>query len=609
MFASPPAPRRLSAFVLIALIGLCWTASVVAAPAVERFDGVSRVVVFGDVHGAFDAMVELLRGARVIDQDNHWIAGDAHLVSLGDLLDRGPDSRQAMDLLMALSEEAAAAGGRVHVVMGNHELMNLTGDLRYVSAAGYQAFAADETPELRAAGLDRLLSFEAAASAAAAESADAAGTAPENGSEPAVTLESLDAKYPRGYFARRAAFAPTGRYGAWILTLPAMVIVNDSAFVHGGFPGWLTEYGYPEIVQRVRDSVGRVLSAGAELVDAGAVPPYADVLDPSLAVPPDSTLADLRGGKLLGDDGPLWYRGTAYCHPLIEESTVAAWLEHLGVKRLVVGHSPTTTRRVEARFDGSVVLADTGMLTSYYHGEPAAVILEGDGLRVLYPREAETVTVLPVPPAEVRMRLTGEGFERFMAGLDAAGGEDVVFANLRFKPVFRPGDKREVASRVAAYRLDRLLGLGLVPPTEARTAAGEPGTLALLPVSTITEAERAADNIYRPTWCEPISDYQLMYAFDGLIRNEARTAGSILYDRNNWALVLLLEGEAFGTSASLPAYLEKVSNVLPRGLAERLAALDVETLTRVLGDVLSERQIRAIDRRRQALLDGWQVAG
>ena len=63
--------------------------------------------------------------------------GEAHLVSLGDLLDRGNDSRAVMDLLMRLQEQAQQAGGRVHVVFGNHEQMNLIGDLRYVSADEY----------------------------------------------------------------------------------------------------------------------------------------------------------------------------------------------------------------------------------------------------------------------------------------------------------------------------------------------------------------------------------------------------------------------------------------------------------------------------------------
>ena len=75
--------------------------------------------------------------------------GRTHLVSLGDLLDRGDDSRKVMDLLMRLQVEAAAAGGQVHVVVGNHEAMNVLGDLRYVSRGDYAAYAGDEDAATR----------------------------------------------------------------------------------------------------------------------------------------------------------------------------------------------------------------------------------------------------------------------------------------------------------------------------------------------------------------------------------------------------------------------------------------------------------------------------
>jgi hypothetical protein len=108
-----------------------------------RFATDSRVVVFADVHGAYGALVELLRSTGVIDADLRWSAGSAHVVSLGDLLDRGAETRAVLDLVMRLQREAQDAGGRMHVVLGNHELMSLLGDWRYVAAGDYESFAAD----------------------------------------------------------------------------------------------------------------------------------------------------------------------------------------------------------------------------------------------------------------------------------------------------------------------------------------------------------------------------------------------------------------------------------------------------------------------------------
>ena len=108
-----------------------------------------RVVAISDVHGAYDAMVATLQNAAVIDEETAWVGGDTHLVIVGDLLDRGPRSRDAMDLMMRLEDEALAAGGQVHVLIGNHEMMNMIGDLRYVSKSEYAAFAKDETQRQR----------------------------------------------------------------------------------------------------------------------------------------------------------------------------------------------------------------------------------------------------------------------------------------------------------------------------------------------------------------------------------------------------------------------------------------------------------------------------
>src|SRR4051812_48702821 len=68
-------------------------------PSKCAIDGVERVVAVGDVHGAYDRFVELLTVAGLIDDHLHWAGGRAHLVQTGDVVDRGPDSLKAIDLL------------------------------------------------------------------------------------------------------------------------------------------------------------------------------------------------------------------------------------------------------------------------------------------------------------------------------------------------------------------------------------------------------------------------------------------------------------------------------------------------------------------------------
>ena len=77
----------------------------------------------------------------MVDGDSKWVGGKSHFVLCGDLVDRGPDDRAILDLVRRLQKEAKSAGGVVHVLLGNHEVMNLIRDLRYVTDGGYAAFA------------------------------------------------------------------------------------------------------------------------------------------------------------------------------------------------------------------------------------------------------------------------------------------------------------------------------------------------------------------------------------------------------------------------------------------------------------------------------------
>lgn len=98
--------------------------------AIKRVDS---LYVVGDVHGRYDQMTNLLLKANIIDADLNWIAGKSHLVFLGDVFDRGNDVTKVLWFIYELEEKAALAGGKVHLVLGNHEIMTMTKDLRYVS--------------------------------------------------------------------------------------------------------------------------------------------------------------------------------------------------------------------------------------------------------------------------------------------------------------------------------------------------------------------------------------------------------------------------------------------------------------------------------------------
>ena len=134
--------------VLICLL-LARTTLFAAEAIQDEWDDVSRVVVVGDVHGDYDNYFEVLREADLVNRRGNWIAGDTHFVQLGDVPDRGPDTDRIIKHLQKLEAQARRRGGMVHILIGNHEFMNVIGDLRYVHPGEYDAFTSPDSSRFR----------------------------------------------------------------------------------------------------------------------------------------------------------------------------------------------------------------------------------------------------------------------------------------------------------------------------------------------------------------------------------------------------------------------------------------------------------------------------
>jgi len=94
---------------------------------------VDSLYVMGDVHGELDTLVAVLQNAGLLDAERRWNGGRRHLAFVGDVMDRGADVSAVLWLLYRLEEEARDADGGVHLLLGNHEIMPLLNDLRYVA--------------------------------------------------------------------------------------------------------------------------------------------------------------------------------------------------------------------------------------------------------------------------------------------------------------------------------------------------------------------------------------------------------------------------------------------------------------------------------------------
>lgn len=91
-----------------------------------------RIAAISDVHGQFDIFKQLLLNNGVINEALDWTWGKGHLVITGDIFDRGDTVTEALWLVFKLEQQAKAAGGKVHYLLGNHEYMVLRGDERYI---------------------------------------------------------------------------------------------------------------------------------------------------------------------------------------------------------------------------------------------------------------------------------------------------------------------------------------------------------------------------------------------------------------------------------------------------------------------------------------------
>jgi broad specificity phosphatase PhoE len=588
-----------------AILLACLAAALPAAATQVR--GVERVIAFADVHGAHSELVTLLRESGVIDAAGKWSAGRTHVVSLGDLLDRGADSRQVMDLLMRLQEEARATGGGLHVVLGNHEAMNVLGDLRDVHPGEYAAYADHEVADERAQRREAWL----------------AARGPETGAE-------FDRRFPPGYFGHRRALGPEGRYGRWLLSQPVAVVLNETLFLHAGPSPVLRGLSLEQLNQRYRNALDEYLRLLGELQRAGLVDPDGpfhsrpQVAGERLAaqVPaggaPSAELAELvrrftaaDDDPLLNREGPNWYRGAALCHEASEADVLDPLLRQFGVTRLVVGHTPTRNQRALTRFDGRVVKLDAGMNTAVYRGRGAALLLEGTRSTVRYSGEPGPVALEPEPlhvaptaidDASVQAALR-EGRVRVTGQRDPNLVEVTVEHQGRSVPaVFLAGETQAVRRELAAHALDRHLRLGIVPATVAREVDGRRGVLQARPPQWVSQGDVQRQALRGGGWCALEPQFELMYAFDALIGNEARTPETLLFDAKEWYVYVTGHDRAFGTGRAWPAYLKERPPQPGAELRRRLATLDAKGLEAVLGEWVEPRARRALLERRDALL-------
>ena len=244
-----------------------------AAEAVQQ--GVGQILLLGDIHGHYHKLITFLRVHGIIDTEYNWQWGEGHLVMCGDVMDRGLLVLPLQWFLCRLEQQAAEAGGAVHVLLGNHELMVMQGDYRYVH------------PQLM-----RL--------------------------------------YTRAGMSYSEAYSKHWYLGQWLRSRNAVIKINDLLISHAGVSPAVAGLGLniAEINEKVRASIG-------------------------------ATAPDKAATLLLGNQGPLWYRGYVLNNAAYRPASVAeadSVLAQYGASSLVVAHTPVAA--IQQRLHGRVWAVD-----------------------------------------------------------------------------------------------------------------------------------------------------------------------------------------------------------------------------------------------------------
>lgn len=324
-----------------------------------------RIVAVADIHGDFDNFEKILRGTGLIDDNNDWAGGTTHFVQLGDILDRGDGSKDALDLLMKLEKQAEAAGGMVHVLIGNHEEANITGivfdQARYLTVGQLISFL----PPAYVKKMER-------------EIRKKYSTKPGSNGKKEAEIESLWQKEINSATPKQPGQHKTRDlytkhfyeiYGKWLLTKNVVIKINDCLFVHGGMP--VDDYFVGKDLETINNEARRELRVIAEWAAGERKELMLPFSTPKYVMSPAA---------------PQWIRDWARDPEDGNSATLDQIFAFYKARHMVIGHTVRDVRFIEtrelSRFRGRVWAIDVG-ISNYYNDVLCALTIERERIQVI----------------------------------------------------------------------------------------------------------------------------------------------------------------------------------------------------------------------------------
>jgi hypothetical protein len=601
-------PLRPLVFLAAALLAFALLSPAADIPCV--WSGVERIVAVGDLHGDYDNFVTILKNPKVglLDENLRWIGGKTHLVQIGDILDRGDKAKDIFDLLMRLEKEAAAAGGMVHVLLGNHEETTLTG-----IALSYPEYVY----------VDQFFAFLPEAFKEAREKEYVAQQSPEE--QARIKAQGLDLRKDagwRGYWEKilekskrskgldEAGQAYTENfnktYGRWVLKKNVVIKINDVIFVHGGI--------------NLRYSTWKL----KDLNDAFRLELEVFALRP---FNPQLFGTRFHPKLVYNSENPLWLRED---EQNTSQEQMDRILVNLKASRMVIGHnflmsgdgrSPIASPGdVVPLFGGKLWMIDTGIGYTLYGGRLYALIIK-DGEFDHYAEAEEPVPASPEAPQAREGPRSPDEIEKYLriaAPLFVVPGEAgrtdpwkvrMDFEGIRrwaqFKYIDRPRPNPIPDSykyELAACALSKYLGLGFVPPVVERTIKDYPGSLQIFIEDALRESDRKRQNTKlddQKSFDEAMADLRV---FINLVYDRCDTERDrdILIQRGTGKIFAVDFSRAFDTKNETVPGCEILR--CSRIIYKKLLNWNQDQVGVLLGPYLNEGEMRALHARVGSIL-------
>jgi hypothetical protein len=583
------------------LILLLCPAAISAREIPCEWSKVEKIVAIGDIHGDYENFLSILEKVGIVNDNLHWTGGKTHLVQIGDILDRGPGAKDAFDLLMRLEKESEAAGGMVHVLLGNHEELNITGRSldypSYVTVEQFISFIPEDFFKKKTKDYIKRLPDK---DKALAESQGLNLSSDGN-------FRLFWEKLIRGDKEARSVYVRNfdNTYGKWLLQKNAVIKINDIIFSHAGISEKYSKW-------KLRDINDQLRSELRHFIQSSNNPIYSDA--------PFSP-------KIVYDSlSPLWYRGLATSDERSAQKKVFQTLNRLKARYMVTGHnffqygkrSPFLDIDGVRHFGGRVYNIDTG-INRIYGGLVAALVID-NGTFALRSVGIEQLISVSLPQQDKEAEASRRRLELFLKSatienindLQTLGRTAPWIINLKdasfsrraiFKYINHPRPDILLDSykyELAAYELSKYLSLELVPPMVEREIKGLTGSLQIMVKNTISEWERREQNLQPKdvkTLEQAMADLRV---FENLVYESCENLQDTLFDQTTSKIYRIDFSQSFAPENT--TLQECQISRCSKSLYQRLLSWDKEKVGALMVPYLNEEEIRALNTRRDLIV-------